>query len=205
MEPLHQPARVPGGAEGARSWSARSARSACPRSRSGTSSSSCSSTRPLENWERDILAIVREEAYYFAPQGMTKVLNEGWASYWHCDDHDPARAAPTPRSSTSPTTTRARWPCSPGRLNPYKIGIELFREIEDRWNKGKFGKEYDECDDLEAKRRWDRKLGLGPPEDLRGPEDLQRRHVHRRLHERGVLRAPASSSSTATTRAPGAT
>ena len=36
---------------------------------------------------------------------------------------------------------------SPGRINPYKIGIELFREIEDRWNKGKFGKEYDECDD----------------------------------------------------------
>ena len=50
---------------------------------------------------------------------------------------------------------------SPGRLNPYKIGIELFRDIEDRWNKGKFGKEYDECDDLEAKKRWDRKLGLG--------------------------------------------
>jgi stage V sporulation protein R len=46
-------------------------------------------------------------------------------------------------------------------MNPYKIGIELFREIEDRWNKGKFGKEYEECDDLEARRRWDRKLGLG--------------------------------------------
>ena len=50
---------------------------------------------------------------------------------------------------------------APGRINPYKIGIELYREIEDRWNKGKFGKDYDECDDLEAKRRWDRKLGLG--------------------------------------------
>jgi stage V sporulation protein R len=49
----------------------------------------------------------------------------------------------------------------PGRINPYKVGIELFREIEDRWNKGKFGKDYDECDDLEAKRHWDRKLGLG--------------------------------------------
>jgi stage V sporulation protein R len=49
----------------------------------------------------------------------------------------------------------------PGRMNPYKIGIELFREIEDRWNKGKFGKEYDDCDDLEVRRRWDRKLGLG--------------------------------------------
>ena len=41
---------------------------------------------------------------------------------------------------------------SPGRLNPYKIGVELYRYIEDRWNKGRFGKEYDECDDLRARR-----------------------------------------------------
>src|SRR5262245_56338537 len=34
---------------------------------------------PLEKWERDVLEIVRAEAYYFAPQAQTKVLNEGWA------------------------------------------------------------------------------------------------------------------------------
>src|SRR5437762_2985756 len=34
---------------------------------------------PLERWQRDVLDIVREEAYYFAPQGMTKIMNEGWA------------------------------------------------------------------------------------------------------------------------------
>ena len=36
----------------------------------------------------------------------------------------------------------------PGRLNPYKIGIELFRDIEDRWNKGRFGKEFDCVGDI---------------------------------------------------------
>ena len=49
----------------------------------------------------------------------------------------------------------------PGAINPYKLGIELWRHIEERWNKGRFGKEYDECDDLRARRAWDRKLGLG--------------------------------------------
>src|SRR5437588_11466678 len=49
----------------------------------------------------------------------------------------------------------------PGAINPYKLGIELWRFIEDRWNRGRFGKEYDECDDLRARRAWDRKLGLG--------------------------------------------
>jgi stage V sporulation protein R len=38
---------------------------------------------PLEDWQADILAILREEAYYFLPQRMTKIMNEGWASYWH--------------------------------------------------------------------------------------------------------------------------
>jgi stage V sporulation protein R len=49
----------------------------------------------------------------------------------------------------------------PGRLNPYKLGLELLRDIEDRWNKGKFGKEYDECEDIAEKKNWDRQLGLG--------------------------------------------
>jgi stage V sporulation protein R len=50
---------------------------------------------------------------------------------------------------------------SPGGFNPYKVGIELFREIEERWNKGQFGKEWNECDDIRARRGWDKKLGLG--------------------------------------------
>ncbi len=50
---------------------------------------------------------------------------------------------------------------SPGRLNPYKMGLELLRDIEERWDKGKFGKAYEECDDIQAKRNWDQKLGLG--------------------------------------------
>jgi stage V sporulation protein R len=50
---------------------------------------------------------------------------------------------------------------SPGRLNPYKLGVELFRNVEDRWNRGQFGKEWDECDQMDLKRNWDRRTGLG--------------------------------------------
>jgi stage V sporulation protein R len=49
----------------------------------------------------------------------------------------------------------------PGRLNPYKLGLELFRDIEDRWNRGAFGPEYESCDDMRARREWDKSLGLG--------------------------------------------
>ncbi len=115
---------------------------------------------PLENWERDVLGIVRQEAYYFAPQAMTKILNEGWASFWHSTIMT-QRALTDSEVIDFADQHSATLAMSPGRMNPYKIGLELFREIEDRWNKGKFGKDYDECDDLEARRRWDRKLGLG--------------------------------------------
>jgi stage V sporulation protein R len=50
---------------------------------------------------------------------------------------------------------------SPGRLNPYKLGVELLRNIEERWNRGQFGKEWDECDSMDLKRNWDRRTGLG--------------------------------------------
>lgn len=37
----------------------------------------------LEPWERELVRIVRKMAQYFYPQGQTKVMNEGWASFWH--------------------------------------------------------------------------------------------------------------------------
>jgi stage V sporulation protein R len=115
---------------------------------------------PLPNWKRDILSMIREEAYYFAPQGMTKIMNEGWASYWH-------EKIMTEKAMTSSELIdfadhhSGTLAMQPGQLNPYKIGYELFHDIEDRWNRGRFGKDYEECDDLRTKASWDTGTGLG--------------------------------------------
>ncbi len=37
----------------------------------------------LEPWEREIVRIVRKIAVYYYPQRQTKVMNEGWATFWH--------------------------------------------------------------------------------------------------------------------------
>jgi spore cortex formation protein SpoVR/YcgB (stage V sporulation) len=37
----------------------------------------------LKSWQRELIRIVRKVAQYFYPQGQTKVMNEGWASFWH--------------------------------------------------------------------------------------------------------------------------
>jgi stage V sporulation protein R len=114
----------------------------------------------LERWQRDCLEIIRSEAYYFAPQAQTKIMNEGWASYWHSK-------VLTEKALQSSEIIDYADACAgvlatgPGRLNPYKLGLELFRNIEMRWNQGQFGKEWEECDSLAAKRDWDLRLGLG--------------------------------------------
>jgi stage V sporulation protein R len=115
---------------------------------------------PLENWQRDVLAIVREEAYYYAPQAQTKIMNEGWATYWHSKlmtEKVLTDAELIDYADHHSGTLGGR----SGRLNPYKLGVELYRNIEERWNKGRFGKEFDDCEDLVERARWDRKAGLG--------------------------------------------
>jgi len=115
---------------------------------------------PLEDWQADILSIIREEAYYFAPQAQTKIMNEGWATYWHSQMmtkyHLRDDELITYADHHSGTLASA-----PGRLNPYKMGVELLRDIEDRWNKGRFGKEYEECTDIDRRRNWDIQLNEG--------------------------------------------
>jgi stage V sporulation protein R len=109
---------------------------------------------PLPNWKRDILSMIREEAYYFAPQGMTKIMNEGWASYWH-EKIMTERAMDDSELIDFADHHSGTLAVQPGQLNPYKLGYELFKDIEHRWNTGRFGKEFDECDDIRVKAEWD--------------------------------------------------
>jgi stage V sporulation protein R len=115
---------------------------------------------PLESWQADCLEIVREEAYYFAPQGQTKIMNEGWASYWHSTIMT-TRAMHDSELMDYADVHSSTMGMQPGRINPYKLGLELFRHIEDRWNKGQFGKDWEACDDFATRKRWDKQTGLG--------------------------------------------
>ncbi len=115
---------------------------------------------PLRTWQQRILEIIRKEAYYFAPQGMTKIMNEGWASYWHT-------RIMTERVLGDADLTAYADHCSrtlampPGSFNPYRVGLAIWQDIEERWDKGRFGREWEECQDFERKREWDTQAGLG--------------------------------------------
>ena len=115
----------------------------------------------LKPWQVDVLSIIRDEAYYFAPQGQTKIMNEGWATFWHTTIMTRHGLQTSGDFVCYADHTSGTLASSPTRLNPYKLGIELFRDIEDRWNRGCFGRDYDECDDIREKENWNTGHGKG--------------------------------------------
>ncbi len=115
---------------------------------------------PLKPWQRGVMEIIREEAYYFAPQAQTKIMNEGWATFWHSKIMTEKALDASEIVDYADHTSMVT--ASSGRsLNPYKMGVELFRSIFERWNRGRFGKEWDECDDMDRKESWNEEAGLG--------------------------------------------
>ncbi len=82
----------------------------------------------LADWERDLLTIVHEEACYFLPQIDTKIMNEGWASYWH---HRILNALELPPELHLEFLVRHNQVVRPhpGGLNPYHLGLKVWEEI----------------------------------------------------------------------------
>lgn len=90
----------------------------------------------IEEWQKDVLNIIRDESYYFYPQFITKILNEGWASYWHAelfhqwDGVKPDEMLEFARLHAGVVNPGARF-----SINPYYLGYKIFVDIEKRWDK----------------------------------------------------------------------
>lgn len=89
----------------------------------------------LEPWEQDVLHILREESYYFYPQFLTKILNEGWASYWHAElFHHYDGVSPAEMLEFAGLHAGVVHPGGRTSLNPYYLGYSILVDIEKRWD-----------------------------------------------------------------------
>ena len=89
----------------------------------------------LEPWQQDVLQIIREESYYFYPQFLTKILNEGWASYWHAElFHQYGGVSPEEMIEFARLHAGVVNPGSRFSLNPYYLGYSILVDIEKRWD-----------------------------------------------------------------------
>lgn len=112
----------------------------------------------LEEWERDLLLIVREETAYFLPQIETKIMNEGWASFWHYRILQDLDLPPYLHMEFLKRHHQVIRP-HPGGLNPYHLGFTIFSALEKRFGREKlFEVREIECDRSFIRRYLTREL-----------------------------------------------
>ncbi len=92
----------------------------------------------LEPWQRELVRITRKMAQYFYPQGQTKVMNEGWATFWHYTllnrlfDKglvDAGFMLECLQSHTNVVTQRGFDQRGYGGVNPYALGFSMMSDI----------------------------------------------------------------------------
>ncbi|MFA1819252.1 SpoVR family protein [Virgibacillus oceani] len=90
-------------------------------------------SRDLEDWQRDIITMMREEMQYFWPQLETKIMNEGWATYWHQRILREMDLTPEETIEFATLNAGVIQP-SKQQMNPYYLGLKMFEDIEERYN-----------------------------------------------------------------------
>jgi stage V sporulation protein R len=111
-------------------------------------------------WMKQVVQIVRDTSLYFQPQIRTKIMNEGWASYWHetlfmQDDRIAGHEVDFARVNAAVTSMPRVG------LNPYALGMRLFYFIEEAANRGRFSQAFLALLDQDRRRRFDQQTGRG--------------------------------------------
>ncbi len=111
-------------------------------------------------WMKSVMDIVRNTALYFEPQIRTKIINEGWASYWHdtlfrMDDRIKGHEVAYAKTNAGVTSI------SRVGINPYAIGLRLIQYVEELADKGKLTFEYQKIENAEMRSEFDIKTKRG--------------------------------------------
>ncbi|HPF70848.1 MAG TPA: SpoVR family protein [Candidatus Krumholzibacteria bacterium] len=122
-------------------------------------------------WMKDVVQIVRGTSLYFQPQIRTKIMNEGWASYWHehlfmRDDRIAGHEVDFARVNAMVTSMPRVG------LNPYALGMRMFQFIEEAADKGRYSRAFLQLLDADERRRFDADTGLGRDYIFRVRENL---------------------------------
>ncbi|OFX78415.1 MAG: SpoVR family protein [Bacteroidetes bacterium GWE2_29_8] len=111
-------------------------------------------------WMKLVMTIIRNTSIYFGPQMRTKIINEGWASYWHdklfrYDDRIKGYEVAYSKLNAGVTSI------SKIGLNPYAIGLRLIEHVEDLANKGKISSYFQNINDIEKRENYNKNTKTG--------------------------------------------
>jgi len=111
-------------------------------------------------WMLPIIQVIHKTSLFFQPQIRTKIMNEGWASYWHeilflQDDRINGHEVDFARVNAGVTAMPRVG------LNPYALGMRLFYYIEEMADKGKLSYDYQRLKDSHKRKNFDKRTGKG--------------------------------------------
>jgi stage V sporulation protein R len=116
--------------------------------------------RDDNQWMKSVLEVVRKTSIFFQPQIRTKIMNEGWASYWHeklflKDDRIKGHEVDFARVHAGVTAMPRVG------MNPYALGMRLMYQLKDVGDAGKTGYDFHRLSDANARKKFDLKAGQG--------------------------------------------
>ena len=117
-------------------------------------------SKEKNRWMKSVVEVVRNTSIFFQPQIRTKIMNEGWASYWHEklfleDDRIRGHEVDFARTHAGVTSLPRVG------LNPYALGMRLFSYIEELGDKGKYSVQFRRLADTDQRERFDTGIGKG--------------------------------------------
>ncbi|TAE70338.1 MAG: SpoVR family protein [Bacteroidetes bacterium] len=111
-------------------------------------------------WMKEVMTIVRDTAVYFEPQIRTKIINEGWASYWHDTLFRQDKQMKTHEIAYAKLNAMVTSVQRVG-LNPYAIGLRLVQYVEELANEGKISRDFQDLTGVNSREKYDKKTGKG--------------------------------------------
>lgn len=116
--------------------------------------------REGNQWMKSVISIVRNTALYFSPQIRSKIINEGWASYWHDSlfrqDHRIKGHEVAFSKINAGVTSISRV-----GLNPYAIGLRLIEYVEELGNKGKMSWQFQQLLSIDERKKFNNHANKG--------------------------------------------
>jgi stage V sporulation protein R len=111
-------------------------------------------------WMKPVIEVVRKTSLFFQPQIRTKIMNEGWASYWHeklflQDGRIQGHEVDFARTHAFVTSLPRVG------MNPYALGMRIFSYIEELANKGRYSIEFRRLLDARERKKFDANTGTG--------------------------------------------
>ncbi len=111
-------------------------------------------------WMKPVIEVVRKTSLFFQPQIRTKIMNEGWASYWHetlfmSDDRIRGHEVDFARVNAGVTSMPRVG------LNPYALGMRLFYFIEEMAGKGHYTFDFRRITDTRTRDDYNAATGKG--------------------------------------------